>query len=161
MLLLHSGQTGVERGVHRAALAVGFAVGGKCSHERRDEFGALPASVSDVLSPCEQRGTRRAVLATLDLANALVLVVPDAASVAVNPGIPAYAREARMRKLPVHVVDPTTPLAPIVSEVARSDTRLLITGPRSTRWPTGERTAWQIVLALADACLPGPRWIPA
>lgn len=159
MILLHSGQTGVERGVHRAALAVGFPVTGRCGPELRDELGPLPESVRDVLEPCAPRGSRKAVAATLELATTLVIVVPDAGRLDDNPAKPAFSREAKVKNIPVHVIDPATELAPIVPQLVGEAQKVLITGPRATRWASGERAAWRLIIALADAWLPGPRWI--
>lgn len=100
MILLHSGQTGVERGVAPSgALAVGSPVTGRCGQELRDELGPFPEGVREVLESCGSRGARRAVEATLALATALVIVVPDVARIDDNPAMPAFSREARSKKI--------------------------------------------------------------
>jgi len=62
MIVIHSGQTGVERGAQRAANAVGFPLAGFSSVDRRDELGPLPDDVARNLTPCCERGSRAPVL---------------------------------------------------------------------------------------------------
>lgn len=49
--ILHTGQTGVERGADRAARAVNFPIRGYCQFECRDELGPLSKEILDVLVP--------------------------------------------------------------------------------------------------------------
>jgi CheY-like chemotaxis protein len=147
--VLHTGQSGVERGADRAARALGFPVGGYCSFERRDELGRLPDEISQDLVACTARGSRNAMRATLASASALVIAVPDTCDIAANAGLDPLRRQARKADIPVWIVDPRSNLEELSSSLGRlgreTDLRLMITGPRHTRWPEGERLGWRIV----------------
>src|SRR5215213_5822285 len=79
LVIIHSGQTGVERGAHRAAVTAGLSIAGFMPLDRRDELGPIPADVAEVLTPCFDRGPRPAVRANIALASGVLLVVPNAA----------------------------------------------------------------------------------
>jgi CheY-like chemotaxis protein len=154
IIVLHTGQTGVERGADRAARAVGMSVEGFCTFERRDELGALPLEVVADLSACEQRGARSALRATLERADVLLIAVPHSAQANSNTGIEALRRAARAGGVPHWVVDPTTDLDPITLrmrqlEQATEPLRIMVTGPRFTRWREGERLGWRLIAQLS------------
>lgn len=150
---VHSGQTGVERGVHRAALEHGLPVMGFSSHEGRDELGRLPESIASVLRPCERRGVRSALLANLEIADGLVVVVPNVDHVALAPGVSAVLARARRASVPFRVVDLQTELDDLKDWASSLDAegpiKLMITGPRETRWAHGEREGVRVVNQLA------------
>lgn len=155
MQILHSGQTGVERGAHRAATAMGVQVSGICPAGMRDEWGALPPEVAAVLSPSRAPGARNAKQETLALASALLILVPSRASFAREIGIAAIARLARSRGVPCEIADPTTPIESIIGWLPAADQlRLMITGPRGTRWPEGDRASWLLVTGMVMAISP-------
>ena len=79
LVIIHSGQTGVERGAHRAAVSHGLAIAGFMPLDKRDELGPIPADVADMLTPCFDRGPRQAVRANITLASGVLLLVPEAA----------------------------------------------------------------------------------
>ena len=78
LVILHSGQTGVERGAHRGASVAGLSVAGFMPLDRRDELGLVPTDVADHLTPHFDRGPRPAVRANVAIASGVLLVVPDA-----------------------------------------------------------------------------------
>ncbi|MEO6776616.1 MAG: response regulator [Kofleriaceae bacterium] len=150
LFVLHTGQTGVERGADRAARAVGMRVEGFCTFERRDELGAVPPEIVADLIACEQRGARSALRATLEHANVVVIAVPDAAQANANTGIEALRRAARARGVPHFVVDSATDLDELGLhlrglEQLTDPLRVMVTGPRFTRWRDGERLGWRVV----------------
>jgi Circularly permutated YpsA SLOG family len=152
LIVLHSGQTGVERGVHRAAEATGLRVAGFSTRGRRDELGRLPDNISSVLTPCHQDGPRAALRATLSIASGLVILVPDATRFKSYAGVSELVRAGREK--PIEIIDPRADesyLTRFVDTLPYSNdpVRLMITGPRGTRWPEGERVAWQLVAGLA------------
>ncbi|CAN5732627.1 hypothetical protein BH11MYX1_BH11MYX1_14510 [soil metagenome] len=154
LIILHTGQTGVERGADRAARAVGFPVEGFSSYEKRDELGVLPPHVSGDLVACPQRGARSALRATLATASLLVIVVPDAAHPNSLPGIEALRRSARTVGTPHWIVDPSSDLDHAVERIRRFELtsrplKVLVTGPRFTRWHEGERMGWRVVTQLS------------
>ena len=153
MTILHSGQTGVERGAHHGAVACGLPVRGFMRPERRDELGPLPDDVACVLTPCDDGGQRAAVLATLGLATAVVLVVPDIRLAIRRRTSTWVLRGARAKQVPYWMCDGETSVTDIASWYAKLasdvDHRILVTGPRATRWKDGESVARRLVKALA------------
>jgi len=152
--VLHTGQTGVERGADRAARAVGMQVEGFCTYERRDELGALPPEIVADLVACEQRGARSALRATLERASVLLIAVPQAAQANTNTGIEALRRAARASGVPHWIIDPNTDLDQISLrlrqlEATTNPLRLMVTGPRYTRWREGERLGWRVIAQLS------------
>lgn len=152
--VLHTGQTGVERGAARAARTLGIKIEGFCAHGARDELGALPPEVSADLIACDQRGARSALRATVQIANALVIAVPDVSLVNTNAGVEALRRTARVSGVPHWVIDPTTDLDRLsgrLRELERTSDplRLMVTGPRFTRWHDGERLGWRVIAQLS------------
>lgn len=162
--ILHTGQTGVERGVDRAARFASFAIGGFCSFEGRDELGALPDEVLQSLMRCNQRGARSALRATLDTAHMLIIVVPELSSANELTGIMALRRQARALKIPHVLVDPKTTLSDVISQVRRLEQvsseplRVMITGPRETRWAGGQALGWRLMceITMSDALAKAP-----
>jgi CheY-like chemotaxis protein len=159
LLITHTGQSGVERGADRAARTVGFEVDGFCTFEQRDELAVLPPEILADLTPCKQRGARSALRATLERASVLVIAVPDASEANRNAGVEALRRSARLAGVPHWVVDPLSDLDEIATKFRRmelfTDLRVMITGPRLTRWRDGERLGWRVVaqLSLAPAAV--------
>jgi hypothetical protein len=152
--ILHTGQTGVERGAFRAAWAAGLRIGGFCNPQNRDELGALPANVRQGLETVPRTGARAAVYATLAVANAVIIGVPSRDDATSYTGIEALRRAIRARSLFHHIVDPTSDLNAITNHIRElhrrgGEVRLLVTGPRSTRWSDGDRLGWTIVSRLA------------
>ncbi len=158
LVVLHSGQTGVERGAHRAAIATGIEVAGFMPVDRRDELGAIPVDIARYLTPCFDRGPRPAVRANVALASGVVLVVPDRRHLDKVTAMNAVLGAVRRANAPWLACDPSTdPDAVVRFARALPETsgsvRLLVTGPRGTRWIEGESVAHRIVsnLAIGDA----------
>ncbi|MBA3542000.1 MAG: hypothetical protein H0T79_20460 [Deltaproteobacteria bacterium] len=153
LIVIHSGQTGVERGAHRAAVAAGIQLAGFSPLDGRDELGPLPEAVSQYLTPCFERGSRPPVRANVALASGLLVVVPDARIADKFTGIGVTLKIARELAVPYRIADPSTNSDELVAW-ARSlpetsgSVRLMVTGPRETRWADGEKVAWQIVAAI-------------
>lgn len=160
--ILHTGQTGVERGAYRAARVSDIPIGGVCNMHRRDELGALPAHMLAELEPAKRAGSRVSVLETIGLANAVVFAVPDIESVNTVTGYVALRREIQAAGLFHRIVDPTSNLVELAEQLRLLELRehrldLLITGPRQTRWARGEALGFQIVSAVGSACVPRRR----
>jgi CheY-like chemotaxis protein len=129
-------------------------VEGYCTYERRDELGALPPEIVADLIACEQRGARSALRATLERANVLVIAVPQAAQANANTGVEALRRAARATGVPHWIIDPATDLDQISErlrqiEVTTEPLRIMVTGPRFTRWREGERLGWRVIAQLS------------
>jgi len=153
LVILHSGQTGVERGAHRAAITGGIEVAGFMPVDGRDELGPVPGDVAGALTACFDRGPRPAVRANVALASGVVLVVPEAARAEKFTAMGAVMQAVRSAKTPLIVCDPTTNLDDVVWWVKNlpetsGSVRVMVTGPRGTRWPEGEGLAKRIVAAI-------------
>lgn len=153
LIIIHSGQTGVERGAHRAAVAAGISIAGFMPLDKRDELGPVPPDVADLLTPCFDRGPRPAVRANVALASGALLVVPDAARAEKFTAMAAVLQAVRSARAPLLTCDPQTNLDDVVWWVKQlpetsGSTRVLVTGPRATRWPEGENVAKRIVSAI-------------
>ncbi|HUS27079.1 MAG TPA: putative molybdenum carrier protein [Kofleriaceae bacterium] len=154
LVIIHSGQTGVERGAHRAALASGLSIAGFMPLDRRDELGPIPPDVAGSLTPCFDRGPRPAVRANISLASGVLLVVPNAAMPEKFTAMSAVLQGIRSAHCPSLIADSAVNLddvakwATTLPETSGS-TRIHVTGPRSTRWPEGESLARRLVAAIA------------
>jgi CheY-like chemotaxis protein len=150
LIIMHSGQSGVERGADRAARTVGFPIEGFCGFEQRDEIGPLPPEIRSDLIPCARKGTRSAARATLERATALIIAVPDRAEASTYTGIEPLRRMARAIGVPHWIVDPNTDLDEIATglrafQYDSAPLRVMVTGPRLTRWGHGERFGFRLV----------------
>lgn len=154
MIVIHSGQTGVERGAQRAAASVGLPLGGFSSADQRDELGPLPEEVARDLTPCGERGSRAPIRANLEIASGVIVVVPEASAPRRFTGIGVVLQAARARGVPYKVADERTDPEYLAAwtRLLPSDSgavRLMVTGPRETRWSTGSKVSWKIIAAIA------------
>lgn len=154
LVILHSGQTGVERGAHRAAITHGLAITGFMPVDRRDELGPIPVDIADRLTPCVERGPRQAVRANITLASGVLLLVPEAAQPTKFTAIASVMQAVRTARAATMTVDPLTNLDDIVQWVRRlpetsGSVRVFVTGMRATRWADGETLARRVVGAIA------------
>ena len=156
LVIIHSGQTGVERGAHRAAVAAGLSIAGFMPLDKRDELGPIPPDIAEVLTPCFDRGPRPAVRANITLASGVLLVVPEASTPEKFTAMNAVLQGIRSARAPSLMCDGKTNLDD-VGRWARSlpetsgSTRIMVTGPRGTRWPDGETIARRLVSAIGLA----------
>ena len=153
LVVIHSGQTGVERGAHKAAVATGFQLAGFIPLDARDENGPIPEDVAQHLTPCFDRGPRPAVRANVQLASGVLLVVPDAKQFATYTAMAATLTAVRRSNLPYLICDPTTASEQVSSFVfhlpeTSGSVRLMVTGPRATRWHKGESLGFRLVAGL-------------
>ncbi|HEX5061321.1 MAG TPA: putative molybdenum carrier protein [Kofleriaceae bacterium] len=153
LVIIHSGQTGVERGAHRAAVSAGLSVAGFMPLDRRDELGPIPADVAQLLTPCFDRGPRPAVRANITLASGVLLVVPESGTPEKFTAMSAVMQGIRSARVPSMVVDGKTNLDDVVRWARQlpetsGSTRLMVTGPRGTRWPDGETVSRRLVAAI-------------
>lgn len=122
--------------------------------DRRDEMGPIPPDVADYLTPCFDRGPRPAVRANIALASGVLLVVPAAATPEKFTAMSAVMQGIRSAHVPSLVCDAHTNLDDVgrwargLPETSGS-TRIMVTGPRGTRWPEGEAIARRLVAAIA------------
>ncbi|MFT3693793.1 MAG: putative molybdenum carrier protein [Kofleriaceae bacterium] len=148
--ILHTGQTGVERGADRAARASALAIAGYSQFEQRDELGVLPLAIAADLVKSDRRGARSTWEPTLALADALILLVPDATRSSVETGMAALRRLAVERGIPAFVVDPARDFGALASEIralelVKGSAAIMVSGPRATRWVDGEKYGFRLV----------------
>jgi len=159
VLFIHTGQTGVERGATRAAMLLGHVTGGFCTPRLRDELGLIPPEIAATLTPSATEGARAALGRTLQSASALIMIVRDRKRVSDEAGFASLLRDARRLAIPSLVADPSTNASVLVdwvrTNIANEDVaRLLVTGPRETRWPAGETIAWRLIFSLLTDRIP-------
>ncbi|HSD87911.1 MAG TPA: hypothetical protein VLB44_10375, partial [Kofleriaceae bacterium] len=122
--------------------------------DRRDELGPIPPDVAEYLTPCFDRGPRPAVRANISLASGVLLVVPASATPDKFTAMSAVLQGIRSERVASLVCDAHTNLDD-VGRWARSlpetsgSTRIMVTGPRGTRWAEGEAVARRFVAAIA------------
>ncbi len=156
LFILHTGQTGVERGAHAAAIATGAAIAGFAPAECRDELGPLPPDIALRLTRHPERGSRPALRGNLAIASGVLLVVPDARHAASVTAIPWLLQRIRGSHLPKLICDPHTSVADAAAwamalPVTCGSQRVMVTGPRGTRWPDGEAVSRRLVHAIGSA----------
>jgi hypothetical protein len=153
LVLLNSGQTGVERGVLRAARHFGLLVAGFMTIDGHDELGRVPDDVAESLLRSGERGPRRAQAANIKLASAVIVAVPDARQHRAFTGMASVITAARAERIPSLICDESNidALSGWLQDVPRTPgaTRIYITGPRGTRWTEGERMGRIIVASIA------------
>lgn len=154
-MIVHSGQTGVERGAYQAACAIGLPRLGVMPSDGRDELGRIPSDVRLDLVAGLERGHRAAVRSCIELATAVLLVVPIASAPSRFTAMSVVLRGAAQCGRACFVADAVTDVEDIAAWFASlgadERVRLFVTGPRGTRWGSGEAVARRLVSGLAQA----------
>jgi len=109
-----------------------------------------------MLTPCFDRGPRPAVRANIALASGVILVVPEAAAPEKFTAMSVVLQGIRSARVPSITCDARTNLDDVQRWAARlpetsGSTRVMVTGPRGTRWPEGEALARRLVAAIGIA----------
>lgn len=159
--IIHGGQTGVDRGAHFGALDAGFAIGGWMPDDSRDEYGLIPADVARYLerSTCGNRGR---TIQNVGSADAVIVLVANSIEPYASPGTMLTLRECRRQVSPRLLIgyENERPFSEwssaarewvdtIIGRSDREEFRLMVAGPRISRWPAGERHARELVASLA------------
>ena len=175
--IVHGGQTGVDRGGHDGAIDNGWCVSGYMPSDARDELGPIPQDVARFLVPHDKARYSARTEANVASVNAALIVVRDANDPRTTPGTAMTIDLAARRHLPRKIVDPTSDAAQIAlwiwSDLLMSrtlmlpldglkldpaPTRLLVAGPRESKWSgaRGETKALlgRIALAIAEIRTP-------
>ena len=167
--VVQGGQTGVDRGAHDAALICGWNIAGYMPIDRRDEHGAIPDDVARFLIAHDKPGYASRTEANVRSANAALIIVHDAAEAHTTPGTAMTIDLVIERRLPRRVVDPTcdahaiarwlwndllappAPMLPLPGFVAApGPNRLLVAGPRESKWPGARTEAVGLLCRIAD-----------
>lgn len=185
LVVIHGGQTGVDRGAHKGALDAGFHVTGYMPSHGRDEDGPIPGAVACHLRRCAQPGFAARTRANLAITDSLLVVVENRADPYATPGTKLTLEEGRRLGLPRLIADEELPVAEVarwlwsiglesgrhraVSSSSPRPTlamppchRLMIAGPRASLWPRGELVAAAIVRAIATVAvcpIEGHDWV--
>lgn len=155
--VIHGGQTGVDRGAHEAAMASGWHVDGYMPANARDEQGRIPEDVAQHLRPHASTSYAARTAANVRASAALLAVARDASDALATPGTAQTIALAEGRQLLRLIVDPSWDVAIVARWIqhdllapcaqlsldgpqALRSLRLMIAGPRESRWP-GARVA--------------------
>jgi len=169
-VIVHGGQLGVDRGAHHGARAARIQIFGYMPANCEDEAGMIPEEIRGYLVRCKRKGYAARTDANLDFADALLVIVPDRARPARSPGTARTLDGARERSLPYLVVDHDVDVSTVRQWVSShcvmtsrqklalmpetNGTRLMVAGPRASKWPEGEAVAQRFVAALAQQAPP-------
>lgn len=177
--IVHGGQTGVDRGGHEGAIDNGWRVAGYMPSDARDELGPIPEAVAWFLLLHDKAPYAARTEANVASVNAALIVVRDANNPQETPGTAMTIDLAARRHLPRKIVDPTTDAAQIALwiwsdllmlrtlmlpldglQLDPAPTRLLVAGPRESKWrgAQAETAALlrRIALAIAEIGTPKP-----
>lgn len=167
--IVHGGQTGVDRGAHEGAIANGWRVAGYMPRDGRDELGPIPADIARFLTPHASRDYGARTEANVHSASAVLIVVRAAVEARSTPGTAKTIDLANRRSMPLLIVDPThapEQIASWISELIKppalmlpldgvqiqpDPVRLMIAGPRESKWPGARITSADLLRRVALA----------
>lgn len=151
--IVHGGQTGVDRGAASAGYQ-SMPVEGFMPMDECDESGPIPKWVKDPLTPLKVPGLMQRTTANVVASDVILVIVEDRHHPYVTPGSALTLQVARSLSRPRLAVDHETPIAMIEEWIRaarhNNDTRLMVAGPRRSKWDIGEPIARSIVLRLAE-----------
>lgn len=169
IIVLQGGQTGVDRGAHVGATDNGWQIRGCMPKNGRDELGPIPADVARHLERCIDASLPARTRVNVQLSQAVLLVVPDKEDPQATPGTALTMRLAAELGRPRKVIDPRDPEAHVevaqwlrtlnnrfYGGVAGRDLRLMIAGPRASRWSSGQVETAGLLRRLKLALYPPP-----
>lgn len=166
ILLVHGGQTGVDRGGHDGALANGWQIWGYMPADGCDELGLVPDDVAKYLDRCRQIGYPARTKANLLIADLLLVMVEDKQQPYATPGTRLTLTAAGKRKpyLERKVVDPSDGVDEIATWIAdyragnqdwkvhlKKHVWLMVAGPRASKWRGGEAAMRDYLIKLKPA----------
>lgn len=161
----------MDRGAHEAAIDSAWSVAGYMPRDRRDELGTIPDEVARFLTAHEKTSYAARTAANVRMATAALLVVREAGDPRETPGTAMTLEMAEERRLRCLVVDPssdpttiarwiwTTLLAPRAQQLLSllgspqdpTPARLLVAGPRESKWPGARVQTRELLCRVAVA----------
>ncbi|HSX23413.1 MAG TPA: putative molybdenum carrier protein [Gaiellaceae bacterium] len=170
--IVHGGQTGVDRGAHDAAIENRWRLAGYMPRDGRDELGLIPADVARFLTLHASPNYAARTEANVQSASAVLVVVRDVEQSRSTPGTSRTIDLTYERNMTPLVVDPSNdataiarwiwrlaaPPAPMLPlegfEVDPVPLRLMVAGPRESKWPGAQvetaRLLGQVACALGQ-----------
>jgi hypothetical protein len=160
--IIHGGQTGVDRGAHHGARDAGFSIGGYAPADGRDELGPIPTDVMHHLMLAPYGGTHVRTSLNVGKAHAVLVVVANRFEPYATPGTAHTLQLTRRALVPRLLVEgdcrPDLVLSWFRNIWCKPDDdtapdrmrRLLVAGPRASRWQDGERLTRKLVASFAD-----------
>lgn len=168
--IVHGGQTGVDRGAHEGAIAVGWGVAGYATRDQRDERGQIPQDVRRYLLPHATNNYAARTEANVRLSQALLVIV-EGSRAPLTPGTARTLVLATDRKLPRRIAYPDDAdydaiarwiwdnllrwqAQPLPIEPAAPPSpppRLMVAGPRESKWPRARIETAKILRHVARA----------
>ena len=174
MIIVHGGQSGVDRGAHEAAIDNGWQLEGYMPRDGRDELGRIPADVARFLTPHEKTNYAARTEANVRMSSAVLIVVRNAEDPRTTPGTAKTIDLAAQRNLRRMIVDPTTDAAQIARWIwsgrlplplldlfeptrEATPTRLLVAGPRESKWAGARAQTAALLRRVAQVLAEIPR----
>lgn len=148
--IVHGGQTGVDRGAHAGAMKLGLKINGFAPGDARDEDGPIPIDVMKHLVICFESGLPARTRMNVQASDVVVLIQPQ--GINQTPGTALTQRLATQRGKPTLIVDaPDTELLALgfLKRNILKPTKIMIAGPRGSKWPAGKARAIAFVEKLA------------
>jgi Circularly permutated YpsA SLOG family len=160
--IVHGGQTGVDRGAHETAISLGWPVDGYMPRDGRDEFGAIPEDVARYLRPHESTRYAARTEANVRSSDAVLVVVRAARDPQMTPGTALTIDLATRLHKRLRVVDADSTgrwiaewiwrdLLGQLSFEAQAPIRLLVAGPRESKWSSARVETIDLLRRVADA----------
>jgi hypothetical protein len=160
--LLHGGQTGVDRGAHEAALENGWEIAGYMPKDGRDELGPIPPDVAKFLHRCTVEGKAARTHVNIDIAHVVLVVVRDKQDPYATPGTRLTLQKAAALGRPRMVVDPSEDAGYVArwlwlmsSKAQRDPLRVMVAGPRESRWTDGAVWTRELLRRLHQVLIEG------
>lgn len=150
IVIITGGQTGVDRGGHIGALDNGWTVRGVMPKDCRDENGMIPPEFAKHLQRCLDPGYPARTRINVEICQAALLCVADRDDPRSSPGTALTMRIAAEMNRQCKVVDPRDPrstedvaawlktLSKMNGVALSKELRLMVAGPRASRWSSGE-----------------------
>jgi hypothetical protein len=151
--IVHGAQTGVDLAAHDAAVHAGIQIAGFVPADGSNEHGPIDPRVLAHLKPLREGGLLQRTIANVTTADAVLAIVEDRHTPYATGGTALSLQAAQSMHKPRRAVDASWPLDRLVTWVreaaaGRECFRLMVCGPRYSRWPGGFMVAYTLVHAL-------------